>query len=169
MISPAYVQKMAAYNRWINDGIYAAAASLTDDQRHQDCGAFFKSVHGTLNHIIWGDQMWMHRLAGTPKAASPDIAGSTDQYDSFDELSRERLSFDNVISNWAIDVDESWLNGTLDWYSGSAGRDLSSPIWMLVTHMFNHQTHHRGQVHCMLTYLGARTPTMDLPFLPLDS
>lgn len=166
LITPAYVQKMAAYNTWINGGIYAAAETLSDDQRKRDCGAFFKSIHGTLNHLLWGDQIWMHRFADTPAPASPGIPGSTEQFEAFEALKRERFAFDAVISKWAGEVDQDWLNGTLDWYSGSMKRDMSSPRGMLVTHMFNHQTHHRGQVHCLLTHLGAETPTTDLPFLP---
>jgi len=166
MITPAYVQKMAAYNSWINESIYASAATLSDAQRRQDCGAFFKSIHGTLNHLLWGDQIWMHRFADTPAPVSPGIPGSTNQFSSFDDLSGERFAFDMVISDWAADIDQGWLDGTLEWYSGSAGRDMSTPKAILVTHMFNHQTHHRGQVHCLLTHLGTRTPVTDLPFMP---
>lgn len=165
MITPAYVQKMAAYNAWMNRGIYEAAETLSDERRRQDCGAFFASIHGTLNHLLWGDQIWMHRFSDTPAPASPGIPGSTEQYENFDDLKRERFAFDAVITDWAEKVGQGWLDGTLDWYSGSAGKDMSSPVAVLVTHMFNHQTHHRGQVHCLLTHLGAKTPTTDLPFM----
>ncbi len=148
----------------MNAGIYAAAETLTDAQRKQDCGAFFKSIHGTLNHLLWGDQVWMRRLANTPAPKAQDIPGSTEQFSEFEDLKRERFAFDAVISKWAEQIDQDWLNGTLDWYSGSMGRDMTSLRGLLVTHMFNHQTHHRGQVHCMLTHLGAETPITDLPF-----
>jgi uncharacterized damage-inducible protein DinB len=166
MIKPAYVQKMAAYNRWMNEGIYAACEALCDEDRKKDCGAFFKSIHGTLNHILWGDQIWMHRFAGTPQPSAEGIPGSSSQYDSFDELKQERVAFDQVIEDWAGHVGPDWLDETLEWYSGSMGRDMSSPHWVLVTQMFNHQTHHRGQVHCLLTQFGVKTPTTDLPFMP---
>lgn len=166
MITTGYVRKMADYNRWMNEGIYAACETLSDEDRKMDCGAFFGSIHATLNHILWGDQVWMHRLAGTAKPAAPDIAGSVSQFEDFNDLTRERAAFDEVIRDWAAGLDDAWLEGTLEWYSGSAGRDMSTPRWIAVTHMFNHQTHHRGQVHCLLTRFGVKTPVTDLPFAP---
>ncbi len=68
MISTDHVRAMARYNKWMNDKIYGCAAQLSDEERKRDRGAFFKSIHATLNHILWGDQIWMHRLAGTPEA-----------------------------------------------------------------------------------------------------
>ena len=166
MISPSHVAKMAAYNQWINEGIFACCDQLSDADRKADRGAFFKSIHATLNHILWGDQMWMHRLAETPVPISPDIAGSLVQYESYDDLKRERVAFDHVMGDWAAGLDQAALEGDLNWYSGSKGRDMSHPRWVLVTHMFNHQTHHRGQVHALLTGFGIETPVMDLPMMP---
>ena len=166
MITPGYIQKMAAYNAWINEGIYAACAGLSDGDRTRDRGAFFGSIHATLNHLLWGDQVWMHRLAGTDKPAAGTIAESVNQYADFDELARQRVAVDRAITAWAETVDPLWLETEQRWFSSSAGREMSNPNWVLVTHMFNHQTHHRGQVHCMLTQCGVETPTTDLPFAP---
>jgi uncharacterized damage-inducible protein DinB len=85
-------------------------------------------------------------------------------YESWDELKRERVAFDQVILDWAGRLDPAWLTGDLTWFSGAMGREASRPKWVLVTHMFNHQTHHRGQVHCMLTQAGLRPGPTDLPF-----
>lgn len=166
MIAPAHMQTMASYSRWVNEGIFGACDQLSDEQLKQDRGAFFKSVHGTLNHLLWGDQIWMHRFAATPAPISEDIPGSVSQYESYDDLKRERVSFDQIIDDWAASLDSASLEGDLSWYSGSAGREITKPKWLLFTHMFNHQTHHRGQVHCLLTGFGVETPTMDLPFSP---
>ena len=166
MITPAYVQKMAAYNSWMNDSIYVVCETLSDEDRRKECGSFFKSIHGTLNHILWGDQIWMVRFAGTPSASANGVADSVSQYEAFDDLKRERTDFDAVIEGWSEKVDPAWLKETLDWHSTSTGRDMSTPNWVLVTYMFNHQTHHRGQVHCMLTQFNVKTPITDLPFLP---
>ncbi len=166
MITPGYVQKMSAYSSWMNDGIYGACDQLSDGDRKKDCGTFFKSIHGTLNHHLWGDQIWMHRFTGTPAPQSEAIPGSVSQYDSFEDLKRERGAFDQVIADWAGDIEPAELEGDLTWYSGAAERELSRPRWLLITHMFNHQTHHRGQVHGMLTGFGVKTADTDLPLMP---
>ena len=123
MITPSHVAKMATYNHWMNQGIYAACDRLTDADRKKDCGAFFKSIHDTLNHILWGDQMWMHRLAKTPAPISPDIAGSLVQYESYDDLKREHLAFDKVIGDWASSLDP----GALDQDPGPGGPATDDP------------------------------------------
>jgi uncharacterized damage-inducible protein DinB len=164
MITPDYVRTMADYNRWQNENLYGAAGKLTDEQRKEQRGAFFGSIHATLNHLLWGDQMWMSRFAGTPKPKAPGIPGSVAMYESWEDLKRERQAFDQVIVDWASKVDPQWLAGDLTWFSGGAGRELTKPAGLLVVHMFNHQTHHRGQVHCMLTQAGVKPGTTDLPF-----
>jgi uncharacterized damage-inducible protein DinB len=155
---------MADYNCWQNGNLYGAADRLTDGERKQPRGAFFGSIHATLNHLLWGDQIWMSRFAGTPRPNVPGIPESVAMFESWDELRRERQAFDRVIIDWAGSLDAGWLEGDLEWFSGAAGRELARPKWLLVTHMFNHQTHHRGQVHCMLTQAGAKPGTTDLPF-----
>jgi len=148
MIDVHYVQCMARYNRWQNENLYGAADTLSDAERRRDRGAFFGSIHATLNHLLWADRIWMSRLAGTPH---PDggIPESVALHSDWDELKRERKAFDAVVIDWADRLDAASLAGEL-----------------LVTHMFNHQTHHRGQVHCMLTQAGGKPGDTDLPFLP---
>src|SRR5689334_10534682 len=101
MITPDYVRAMARYNRWQNENIYGAADGLTDAQRKEARGAFFGSIHATLNHLLWGDQIWMSRFAGTPKPVAPGIPGSVAMYERWDDLKRERWAFDQVITDWA--------------------------------------------------------------------
>jgi uncharacterized damage-inducible protein DinB len=164
MITPGHVRAMAEYNRWQNENLYGAAEGLNDSARKAPRGAWFGSIHATLNHILWADQIWMSRLAGTPKPKASSIPDSVGMYEAWDDLKRERTTFDQVIIEWADRLDPVGLAGDLTWFSGAVGRELTSPRWLLVTHMFNHQTHHRGQVHCMLTQAGVRPGSTDLPF-----
>lgn len=165
MTSPDHARLMAQYNQWQNSSIFGAAATLSDEERKRDRGAFFGSIHGTLNHLLWGDQTWMNRFAGTPK---PGVSGqaSASYYADWSELQRERIAFDAIIQDWADNLTPSWLAEDLTWYSGAAGRELSKPKWLLVTHFFNHQTHHRGQVHAMLTAAGAKPEDTDIIVMP---
>ena len=164
MITPAFVRAMADYNRWQNRNLYGAADGLSDAVRKEQRGAFFGSIHGTLNHLVWGDQIWMSRFASTPRPKAAGIPDSTAMFERWDDLKRERAAFDEVIIGWAETLDAAWLEGDLTWFSGAVKRDLTKPKGLLVAHMFNHQTHHRGQVHCMLTQCGAKPSRTDLPF-----
>jgi uncharacterized damage-inducible protein DinB len=120
MITPGYARAMAAYNRWQNENQYAAAGTLSDAARKEPRGAFFGSIHGTLNHLLWGDQIWMSRFAGTPRPKAEGIPASVSMYDSWDELKHERQAFDRVIIDWAGKLDAQWLEGGLTWFSGAA-------------------------------------------------
>ena len=164
MITLAYLRTLARYNRWQNRSIYGAADTLTPEARQQDRGAFFKSIEGTLNHLLWGDSIWMHRFAGTPKP-SGGIAESPDRIPDWASLKAERAAVDEAIVIWSDGVSEEGLAGDMTWYSAAAGREVSKPLGLLVAHFFNHQTHHRGQVHAMLTAAGAKPDDTDLFFL----
>jgi uncharacterized damage-inducible protein DinB len=165
MIGVEHVRTMARYNAWQNSSLYREASALGEQARRQERGAFFSSIHGTLSHLLWGDQVWMHRFAGTPKPAG-GIAGSAALIGAWDDLVEARAAFDTVIGHWADGLDQSWLDGAMTWFSGAQGRELSKPRWLLVTHFFNHQTHHRGQVHAMLTAAGGKPDDTDLAFMP---
>ena len=166
MILPQYAQLMARYNNWQNKSLFGAADLLTDDQRKLQRGAFFGSIHGTLSHLLFGDMAWMHRFAGTPQPRAKSIAESVVAMPGWAELKRERAAFDAVIQSWADNLDPAWLEGDLTWYSGAMKRDITRPKRVLVAQMFNHQTHHRGQVHCMLTQAGMKPEDTDIPFMP---
>jgi uncharacterized damage-inducible protein DinB len=166
MIGPDYVATMAAYNRWQNEQLLNAADGLDDAARRLERGAFFGSIHATLNHILWGDQLWMHRLANAPAPRANSIAASLTQYAIWSDFKTARRAFDHVLVDWATSLDPGLLDGELHWFSGAMGHDMRKPRWLLLTHMFNHQTHHRGQVHAMLTAAGAKLGATDLPFMP---
>jgi len=165
MIGIGYVQRMARYNRWQNENLYAVADRLSDEERRRERGAFFGSIHATLNHLLWADRMWMSRFAGTPKPHG-GIPESVSLYEHWGELKRERTAFDAIIIDWADRLDPAWPEGDLTWYSGATKRNVTRPKMLLLMHFFNHQTHHRGQVHCMLTQAGGRPHDTDLPLMP---
>jgi len=161
MITPAYVRTMAAYNAEMNKRLYAAAGRLGDAERRAAKGAFWGSIHGTLGHILWGDSQWMSRFDGWPRPATP-IRESGHFIEDFAELCAARDKADTDISRWAAKVDDSWLDEDLVWFSGAAEREIRAPKRLLVTHFFNHQTHHRGQAHALLTAAGQQTGDTDL-------
>ena len=165
MIDIGYATTMARYSRWQNESLYRAASTLDDTARRADRGSFFRSIHGTLSHILWGDGMWMHRFAGTLKPTG-GIAESPDMVADWEALRAERRAFDRVIEDWAATLDPEWLDGDLTWVSAAGNREMTAPKALLVTHMFNHQTHHRGQIHAMLTAAGARPGDTDLILMP---
>jgi uncharacterized damage-inducible protein DinB len=165
MIGGAYVQRMARYNRWQNENLYGVADALSDDERRRECGAFFGSIHKTLNHLLWGDRAWMSRFTDVPKPQG-GIAESVLLHPDWEKLKSERTDFDRIIVDWADTVDDSWLAADQTYHSAASKRQWTRPRWVLVTQMFNHQTHHRGQVHCMLTQAGGRPSDTDLPFMP---
>jgi len=161
VITPDWVRMMAAYNAEMNRRLYAAAARLPDEDRKCDRGAFWGSIHGTFAHLLWADRIWMSRFTSDVAAPAGGIPGSVALYPDWDALKRERNDFDATMTGWADKLDPAWLASDLTWYSGAAKRELTKPKWLLVTHMFNHQTHHRGQVHCMLTQAGGKPHDTD--------
>jgi len=166
MIEVGYVQTMARYNSWQNGWLCAAVERLEPAERTADRGLFFGSIQKTLSHVLWGDQMWLHRFAGTPLPTAPEIAKSPEMWPDWPTFAAERRRFDAVIEGWAAKLEPAMLEGDLSWYSGMAKREITRSRALLITHFFNHQTHHRGQVHAALTAAGVVTEVTDLPFMP---
>jgi uncharacterized damage-inducible protein DinB len=164
MIDAEYCQTMAAYNGWMNRRVYEAAARLSDGQRKADKGAFFRSIHSTLNHILWGDRIWLGRFNGM---AYPVGAVGVDLHDDYQALLQARRAMDDEIIAWAAALEPAQLAGTLTWYSVIAKREMARPRWLCVMQMFNHQTHHRGQVTTLLMQEGIDPGETDLPWAPL--
>ncbi len=165
MIDVAYVQRMTRYNRWQNENLYGVADRLSDDERRREHGVFFGSIHKTLSHLLWGDRVWMSRFANWPK---PDggIPASVSLFSDWDNLKHERTTTDGALVDWSDKLDASWVAGDMTWFSGAINREVTKPTWQLVTHFFNHQTHHRGQVHAMLTQAGGKPHDTDLFVMP---
>ncbi len=167
MITTAYVQCLARYNHWQNENLYGCAARLPDSERKRGRGAFFGSIQGTLCHIVFADQAWLNRFAPEQFAPSQakSIAESATAIDSWDTLVATRRDLDVRIISWCGSLTDVWLSEDLTWFSGATQRHWAQPKGMLFTHFFNHQTHHRGQVHCMLTQSGIKPGDTDLPFM----
>ena len=161
MITPSFVRTMAACNRAMNDSVYASAAQLSEEERMADRGAFWRSIHGTLAHLLWADRIQMSRLAGWPDPALA-VTDSADMPVPFARMAEERRAVDDGIVSWAERVAPADLEGELSWYSGAKQRHVVTSRAMLVCHLFNHQAHHRGQVHALLTRAGAPTGDTDL-------
>ena len=164
MIDPAWCRMMAAYNSEMNRRLYSATDGLDEASRRADLGAFFGSLQGTLNHILWADHQWMSRFDGWEKPEK-GIRDSTEFMQDWAAQKALRVGTDQRIEAWAARVEPSALTGDLTWFSGAAQREMTKPRGALVTHMFNHQTHHRGQAHALLTRLGVRPQDTDLPWL----
>jgi uncharacterized damage-inducible protein DinB len=164
MFQGNFVQLMAAYNQWQNAAVYAAAAKLSDAERKADRGAFFKSVHGTLNHLMWGDSLWFARFVDEPLVPNPI---GEDLYADFADMARARALLDARILAWSETVSTEWLQDSVTWSSKLYGFTQTIPRWVQVQHFFNHQTHHRGQLGTLLTQCGVAVGITDLPMLPL--
>jgi len=158
-----YYRMMADYNRWMNQSIFASCNRLSEHQRRQDMGAFFQSIHGTLDHILYGDKAWMGRFVNEPFTVT--TIGQL-LYDDFAELRAEREREDQRIADWAQSLSDQWLQEPFIYTSNVDKQERCAPAWVLVTHMFNHQTHHRGQVTTLLSQLGVDPGVTDIPWLP---
>lgn len=164
MIDGAFVRLMARYNHWQNENLYGAADGLSDAERRRDRGAFFRSIHETFNHLLWADRMWMSRFSDGERPPG-SIKESVSLYSDWDALKEQRRRTDVAIITWADGIDDAALAGDLTWYSGAVQRDITRTRWKLIVHFFNHQTHHRGQIHAMLTQAGAKPGDTDLPLM----
>ncbi len=161
----AYVQRMARYNRWQNRSLVAAADTLPPAALTEDRGAFFGSILATLSHLLWADRIWLSRFGAGDPPAEP-LAESPRHAAHWDSFRTERAALDETIIAWTDRLTADDLTGDLAWYSGSLGRDVTTPRGLCLVHFFNHQTHHRGQVHALLTAAGARPDATDLVFMP---
>lgn len=165
MIDVAYAQRLARYNRWQNESLYGAASSLADEERRRDRGAFFGSIHATLAHLVWADRLWLSRFEGMP-APPAAMADAVSTWPTWEALQAERIACDADIVQWADALAPAWLAGQLSYFSKSSHRDVSGRRWIFVVHFFNHQTHHRGQAHCLLTQCGLKLQDTDLQLMP---
>jgi len=137
--------------------------AMSEEDLRQDHGAFFGSILATLDHIVWADKLWLNRL--DPRfevAAMPDA----DSLISPADWSRDRAALDAQIIDWANGLTEGDMQGHVIWASKIYGKTFTNDRGLAITHMFNHQTHHRGQVHAALTGMGRTTMDTDLVFMP---
>ncbi|MBL8699467.1 MAG: damage-inducible protein DinB [Alphaproteobacteria bacterium] len=163
MIDPAHCQLMAEYNEWMNRKLFSACGLLPKSALLEDRGAFFKSIYLTLNHIAYADLAFLSRFTGDPSQVPPL---GEDLFGSFDGLRAEREALDARLKAWSASLTTAWLSLPLTYTSKVDGRERTVPRWALVTHLFNHQTHHRGQVTTLLSQRGVDIGSTDIPFMP---
>jgi uncharacterized damage-inducible protein DinB len=158
---PARYRMFAGYNVWCNERLYEAAAQVTDADYRTDRGAFFKSLRGTLNHLLVGDRIWMRRFTG--KGENPASLDAI-LYDDFAQLRAARRAEDERISHYIATLSDGDLAKSIRYRTVVNPQDIEQVLAPALDHFFNHQTHHRGQAHALLsTIIGnERTPSFDL-------
>jgi uncharacterized damage-inducible protein DinB len=162
---------LARYNSWFNERLYDACERLSDEERRRDRGAFFGSIHGSLNHLVWADRLWLKRFANQgvsfPSltdevlALPPGAVYGTTIHDDWAVLRRERAALDAAIESWTRDMPADFPLRTMR-YANTKGVAREHPAWQALTHFFNHQTHHRGQVTTLLAQAGVDPGITDL-------
>lgn len=154
-----HFRMFAAYNAWANAQLYAAAADLTEADLGRDTGAFFKSMIGTLNHILVADRIWMKRFTGEGQAPA---TLDTILFPRFDKLKVAREAEDKRIDAFVASLTDKALAGRFTYMTVTDMRTVSQRLAPALAHLFNHQTHHRGQAHGILTTLGGPSLQLDL-------
>ena len=164
MISAKYCRLMSRYKTWQNASLVTAADGLNNEDRWKDRGAFLKSIAATLNHLYWADALILERLKGNqrPEDTIKHSLTSPSHWADFKEL---RLKRNKEIEVWSARLRDADLNGMLVYYSGDGSTRVEKQKGLCVVQLFNHQTHHRGQVHAMLTAAGAKPEPTDLQML----
>jgi uncharacterized damage-inducible protein DinB len=159
MSMKAQFEMLAAYNAWVNERLYDAATEIADADYRADRGAFFGSLHGTLNHLLLGDRIWMHRFTGEgdePKQLDAIL------HDDLASLRAARQAEDRRIVAYIERLTDADLAGTIRYRSTRSPAEIEQYLAPLLLHFFNHQTHHRGQAHCLLTAIAGEAPSFDL-------
>jgi uncharacterized damage-inducible protein DinB len=151
----------AGYNAWANERVYDAAAKLSAEEYRADRGAFFRSMHGTLNHILVADRIWMKRFTGQGEAPSKLDAIL---HEDLGSLRAARDREDARISAYIGQLTDAELAATFSYMTVTNPKQITQPLSPALDHFFNHQTHHRGQAHAVLTGLKGRefAPSLDL-------
>lgn len=162
----AHFEMFAAYNAWANRRLYDAAAKLTDEARKTPAGAFFGSLHATLNHILVADRIWMHRFTG-----EEETHGALNElpHPDFNMLRTAREAMDRRIILFIGAHDEASITANFSYTPISTPVPVTQPLAPALAHFFNHQTHHRGQCHHMLTAAGAEAPPLDVIYYQRDA
>jgi len=163
MNANTYARTMATYNAWMNEKLYSCASELADEERKRDMGAFFGSIHLTLNHIYVVDEAWMQRFGG--EAVSMKSARE-ERFTDFGALWTARQSLDTRIAAWADALSDTFSDSPFRLFSVAYQRDMELPGHVVLLQLFNHQAHHRGQVTTLLKQLGKDPGPTDLPMLP---
>lgn len=158
-----YLQKLSQYNCWMNERLYEVCITIPDTVRKEDKGAFFRSIHGSLNHIMLADKLWLSRFLNQ---SFKYTSLAQELFADFEELRQERQKTDQEINTWVNSLSEEQLAEPLKFTSAAKCRECVYPLWHAATHFFNHQTHHRGQITTLLSQCGYDMGVTDLLWLP---
>ncbi len=160
MATQAYFKLLADYNAWANARLYDATAELSDADYRKDMGAFFGSLHRTLNHILVGDRIWFQRVEGAGDV--PTNLGAL-LFEDFQDLRTARDAEDARIKGVITSLSGADIAGTFDYTNLRTGDHFTDqPLAPTLAHIFNHQTHHRDQAHTLLSQLGRNPPELDI-------
>jgi uncharacterized damage-inducible protein DinB len=156
-----HLAMFAGYNRWANRRLYAAARALPDSDYRTPRGAFFGSLHGTLNHLVVADRIWLRRFTG-----EGPVHTKLDEvlFDDIDALGAVREAEDERIVRYVDGLSEADLAATFTYRTIVQPMDVTQPLAPALAHFFNHQTHHRGQAHGLVSAIAgnAAAPSLDL-------
>jgi uncharacterized damage-inducible protein DinB len=160
---------LAKYNSWMNEQLFEMTSKLSGEELTADSGAFFKSILGTLNHILVGDIIWLKRFSTHHQSFSSlsyiadlptPLSLSQVIYSDLNQLRDVRSKMDGVLVQFSIELTEQSLTESLS-YTNTAGLSSTKNFGSLIQHLFNHQTHHRGQVTVLLSQLGFNVESTD--------
>lgn len=167
------VELFAKYNQWMNSKIYALVIPLGKEDLNKDRGAFFGSILGTLNHLMVADLTWLNRIAQYPDHFDALLAikefpkpNALDQilYEDIHELHEARIRIDAIFIALCAEIEESQLEASLT-YKNMKGDGMKKKLSFLLQHIFNHQTHHRGQLTTLLSQMDMDVGPTDLVLL----
>jgi uncharacterized damage-inducible protein DinB len=173
----AHFVLLADYNRWMNEKLYAAAAALGSEEIVRERGAFFGSIFRTLNHLMVADLIWLRRFHAARgfrvlEALDAEEWPAPQKLDGllfpdFAELARRRPRLDALICEWIASLSPADLEGSFD-YRNTQGIPARRAFSSVLLHVFNHQTHHRGQVTTLVFQAGRDPGPTDLLLLVPD-
>lgn len=155
----AHFRMMAAYNAWANRRLCGAAGELAEADYRADLGAAFRSVHGTLNHLLVGDTLWLARFRGQP---NPPLRLDQILHEDRAALRVSREALDAEIAAWVGALNDADIRASITYSTITRPATVTEPLAPALAHFFNHQTHHRGQIHALLTRITGQAPAFDL-------
>jgi len=155
---------LAHYNQWANQKLFSILTTLTEEQLNQDCRAYFKSLMQTANHLLVGDLLWFERIKG---GVASNYALDETLYPQISALIPARFEHDQSLIGFLNEYDETAFNRLITYIR--RGQAYTEPLIEILAHLFNHQTHHRGQMHSMVFQLTGKSLELDLIFFQREN